>query len=1288
LSWLHRVYLHWKSRRHERRLGPIISQSGLFDPAYYLKHNPDVASSGIDPLHHYFSRGCYEGRVPSEYFDPRTYIEQNPDVNPEGLNPLLHYIQHGRAEARVAQSPSQIIATSGLFDPAYYIATYPDATLFGQDPLQHYLRVKSRELRRPSLDFDPVVYRAHSPDVRQAQTDLLIHYIQYGRAEGRPCRHPGVGTEEFNSILPQIRAAGLFDDNFYIQQCPFLRTTGIDPLRHYLLAGFSHFLDPSPNFSTRRYKLVNPDICLSGMNPLLHSLGYSPDLNLSPPPGNPSGPAQQIVLETRAAGLYALRYGFSFDTIESPPNSTARAIADLVALSPTLQVERIHPAVTVIIPVFGQLHFVLGCLDSLSRHISQLTVEIIVADDASPEVTQTWRLSAIPWIRYHRSESNLGFVANCNRAACSARASYLVFLNSDTRVVEGWLDDLIASFTLFPQAGLIGSVLFNPDGSLQDAGGIFWRDGSAWNYGRDQDAFHPKFCFARQADYVSGASIAVPVDVWRKAGGFDTDYQPAYCEDADLAFRLREMGYQVWIQPLSRVLHYEGKTHGRDLSKGVKNYQQINMRKLLERWKDKLASHHPNGHDPDNEANRTVTKRMLVLDAITPMPDKDSGSFITIRMLRALQSLGYHITFVPQHNYSFDDTYTPALQRQGIECLYHPYFSNIGDVLDFRENFDVVLAYRYNVLEQVYDELRRRIPAARIVFHNVDLHFLRQEREAELFADSNKKIAAAIAKASELELIAKVDCTIVHTPIEKQVIQANLPVDNIVVFPYIAELHQTQVGFEDRRDIVFLGGLNHGPNADAVIHFAHSIWPELERQLPADARFFIVGAYPTSAVKALAGPRIVVTGYVKDLTPYFERARVFVAPIRYGAGIKGKVIQSLCYGTPSVISSIAAEGIGLVSGAETVIADDQATFAKDVRTVYYNRKVWYALQSAGYQFVDSQFSWNRCLELTGQVLATADTCWLRRHEQTLQSRLRFALRNSPPAPANGLAGGASAPATWVEPGHFYSPLVNPEDPHVDSILRSFDQLELPTQSAISLNSEKMIRLFTHLATRYSELPFVATKTPSLNFYYENDYFSYGDAIMLGLITLEFRPRRILEIGSGFSSAAMIDLNEQSFGGSIELNFVDPFPGRLLDLLSKDSPYRSRICSCPVQSVPDEVFKRLQRNDILFIDSTHVSKMGSDVNRLVLEVLPLIEPGVLIHLHDVFYPFEYPPSWITDENRSWNEAYLLRAFLEFNEHFEILFFNHFAVRSFRPIIQEQIPLFLKNGGGSIWLRRIK
>ena len=230
----------------------------------------------------------------------------------------------------------------------------------------------------------------------------------------------------------------------------------------------------------------------------------------------------------------------------------------------------------------------------------------------------------------------------------------------------------------FPGRGFVGSKLLNDDLSLQEAGGIFWRDGTVWNFGRGDYAWRPEYCFARQVDYCSGASIAVLAEAWRQVSGFDEFYAPAYCEDADLAFQLRRAGYEIWLQPLSLVIHYEGRSHGRDIASGIKSYQVANLEKFYLRWCDVLSQYGAPGNLPIRKSNRTKRQHILIIDARTPMPDRDFGSLITYEVIRLFLHLGWHVSFMPR-DFAFVAEYTTTLQRMGVEVLVEPCFTNIDD---------------------------------------------------------------------------------------------------------------------------------------------------------------------------------------------------------------------------------------------------------------------------------------------------------------------------------------------------------------------------------------------------------------------------------------------------------------------------------------------------------------------------------------------------------------------------------------------------------------------------------
>jgi len=996
----------WKrlARGPRRAQKKDILESGLFDAEYYRRGNPDVVRAAMDPLDHYVKHGWREGRQPSEAFDGLAYLEANPDVAAAGVDPLLHWIRAGRLEGRRREPDPQEVAKraileSGLFDAEYYRYDNLDVAFAETDPLDHYVRQGWREGRRPSAEFNLRTYLEENPDIAAAGIDPLLHWIRTGSREDRhlpPCYLTRIDRP---AALEKLRASGLFDAAYYLRQCPIVRDANLDPMLHYLISGYKSFFDPSAEISMRSYIAATPDVREVDCNPLLHFIDSGRAVRVTAfTEGSrthwikgslqPALPDDSVQIERLAGTAFFGRFGFGFES-GATSSYTLEAIEDLIVRDVTLKIESVQPDVSIIIPIYGELHFVLGCLDSLAQHRSRFSVEIIVFDDASPQESETWRLEAISWIRYLRRRQNGGFGNACNEGVKAARGRFVALLNSDVRVAADWLDELIGSFELFPQAGLVGSKLFNADGSLQEAGGILWQDGTASNYGRDQDPNHPRYCFARQVDYVSGAAIAVPIQVWRDLDGFDPRYRPAYYEDVDLAFRLRDRGLEVWFQPLSRVIHYEGKTHGRDVTKGGKAHQIANMDRFRERWRAVLAAFRPSGQEPDKEGNRRITARMLVFDWYTPTPDQDGGSFVAEKMLRAFQALGYQVTFVPLFDLGYDPKYTRMLQRLGIECLYAPFVPTTSDILEYRDDFGVAVVYRHYVGTQIYDALRERLPRAPIIFDNVDLHYLRERRHAELLGSRAGKFAAAMTQAAELELIAKVDCSIVHTSAEQAIIQEQLPcpLSNILVFPFVADVHRSHTPFEARRDIMFLGGFAHSPNVDGVTFFVSHVWPKLCRQLPEDAKLLIVGAAPTQAVSDLANERIVVTGYVPELEPYFDRARIFVAPLRYGAGIKAKLIESLAHGVPSVASSIAVEGMGIVSGQECIVADDSDDFACGVLKAYNDPDLWRSLQVAGYAFVEEKYSWARCLQLCTQALDMADMTWLRRQEAKGRQRL-------------------------------------------------------------------------------------------------------------------------------------------------------------------------------------------------------------------------------------------------------------------------------------------------------------
>jgi len=531
----------------------------------------------------------------------------------------------------------------------------------------------------------------------------------------------------------------------------------------------------------------------------------------------------------------------------SPPPGTLARIALLedtsinsranAALWPRLRLpETTNPVVSIVIPVHNEFHRTYQCLVSLILAGSETPYEVLVVDDCSTDVTCEIE-DRVDNLRVMRNESNLGFLGSCMHGASEAHGDYLLFLNNDTEVVRGWLDEMHDVFSRFDSVGAVGAKLVYPDGRLQDAGGIVWNSGVPWNAGHGHDPEDPEFNYVREVDYLTGAALMVGCAAWDAVGGFTKEYAPAYYEDTDLAFKLREAGWRTMYCPQAEVIHYEGCSNGTSLDSGVKKYQVVNTTRFRETWAEKFVDLGDEGNDIYRNKDRNRGLRVLVIDHEYPRIGRDAGSYAALQEMRLMLDLGCKLTFLPA-NLAWAGKHVETLQRLGIECVYSPWVRSIDEFLKRRgAEFDAVYVTRYTVAEKILPSVRRT-SSAKILFNNADLHFLREMRAA-IQQEQGDLTQPIRTRQRELAVMKDVDVVLSYSDVERQIIASHLMrSDHVFRCPWVLESAPSKVPFKERHHIAFMGGFGHPPNKEAIDWFILHVIPLLRERRP-DVEFHI-----------------------------------------------------------------------------------------------------------------------------------------------------------------------------------------------------------------------------------------------------------------------------------------------------------------------------------------------------------------------------------------------------------------------------------------------------------------
>ncbi len=667
--------------------------------------------------------------------------------------------------------------------------------------------------------------------------------------------------------------------------------------------------------------------------------------------------ATHILREEGATALYGrVREKLSRNDGFVKPNAALYAIEESIV---PLQVPHATaPKFSLVIPVYGQHLLTFTCLKSIAATCAAHDIEVIVMDDCSHTAAAT-ELAKIEGVQFVRNEKNLGFLRTCNRGVEFARGEYVVILNNDIILTEGWLQAMLDVFVQHKNVGMVGAKLIYPDGVLQEAGGIVWRDGSAWNVGRNDDANKPEYNYLREVDYCSGACLMLRRKFWNTLGGFDERYMPAYYEDTDLAFRVRDAGQRVIYQPRAVVVHFEGRSSGTDVTQGVKQHQVTNQATFAKRWQSVLAKHRVNGIEPHLERDRYTTRRVLVVDACMLTPDHDAGSMRMFEMLGLIAELGCKVTFVAD-NREYREPYVSQIQALGVEVLFHPYLVPVPEYLENEAaKFDVVMLSRATVACKYVDLVKRCAPRVKLIFDTVDLHFVREERQAALVAKTGDssllRAAAQRMRMQELGAMSHADLTLVVSPTEKKLLAELVPSVRVDI---LATIHENMPGlkpFAERDGILFIGGFRHPPNLDAITWYVENVLPIIRKKAP-QLITTIIGSNAPPSLQKFAAKDFVIAGFVEDVTDHYHRAKLSISPLRYGAGVKGKVNLSMQYGVPVVATPVSTEGMYLEDGVNVLVADSPEAFADAVICLHTDEVLWNRLRQGGLENIEQHFS--------------------------------------------------------------------------------------------------------------------------------------------------------------------------------------------------------------------------------------------------------------------------------------------------------------------------------------------
>ncbi|WP_134699061.1 glycosyltransferase [Ammoniphilus sp. YIM 78166] len=625
----------------------------------------------------------------------------------------------------------------------------------------------------------------------------------------------------------------------------------------------------------------------------------------------------------------------------------------------------IQPKISIILTKGSTFKRMYYCIKSIIQKTCDISYEVVLINEGP--LSEKLR-KYFPNIKIVEIPTKQGFLTLLNYVAGSALGDYVVFLASDSKVKENWLGHLFETMERDKQIGVIGPKLLDPNGKIWASGGVVWKNGKKTLYGKGDDKRNYQYNYLKEVDYLPSVCIMMRASILKHLRGGDSRFtSPAY-EDMDLAFRCRQLGYKVVYEPTSEVIFYPSDKDSIS-RRGKRVIRKRNRTEFVNKWRHILYSENfKKGKDVFWARDRSRNKKtVVVIDENGPKFDKQTVARSTFHYLNLFISMGMNVIFigdnhwVNQVNYCRQEPYTTTLEKLGIQVLYGEWNESnlISWIKKHSRYIDYVYLCRPHIAKKYLNQFKK-YTSAKIIYNNCDLHYLREFRNYQVTKNPFLLKQADKWKGIEFEIIEKSDVIHVVSSFEQELLERYFPkkpIRHIPVFIYDKQHTSRECStFDNRSHIMFIGQFAHKPNADAVEWFCQSILPLVTKHAPG-IKIYIIGANLTSNIKKLASENVIIEGQVSDskLEEFYKKCKLVVAPLRFGAGVKGKVIEAMYNGVPVITTSIGAEGLPEIEEF-LPIANCEENFASYILDVYYSRDKWEYITNKSYEYIQRFFS--------------------------------------------------------------------------------------------------------------------------------------------------------------------------------------------------------------------------------------------------------------------------------------------------------------------------------------------